>query len=367
MGRHLYVLLVLFLCGVSGCLRNEKAVQGPLESVWKFEDLPSDTSLPFFCLCEDRLILHWHGNELYCLSTQNGNLLWSYASTGDFQGDICCVGQKIFVVSEESDSQIELICLNVETADVLWKTSDTILPEYAATGAHVYLFQEGLACLDSETGRQIWKNKQISGIRSLTADERKVVVGLFEKEGGDVYTLYCLDARTGKIVWHRRDDNTPSNLLIAGDILYNLNTFGVQCHDLETGTMMWRNDCGRVYQGTADTGRVYVVPWGEDVFCLDAKSGRELWRFEIVGKEVEMYHPVEWVGSWLSPFIGDGCVYTGSQVRNPYVYCLDAETGIMKWRFEKGTQWMSAPAVKGYLLFYATDRGVYCYRRMFDQ
>jgi outer membrane protein assembly factor BamB len=72
-------------------------------------------------------------------------------------------------------------------------------------------------------------------------------------------------------------------------------------------------------------------------------------------------------GQLTFPFVSDGCVYTGSQVRNPYVYCLDAETGIMKWRFEKGNQWMSAPAVKGSLLFYATDRGMYCYRRVYDQ
>jgi len=364
MGKHLYVLLVLVLDGMSGCVQNEKAVQGPLAVVWKFEDLPPDTSLPFFCLCDDRLILHWHRNELYCLSTENGDLLWCYTSPGNFLGDICCKERKIFVISEEGDFQNELICLNVDTADVIWKHSDIVLPEYAVTSAYGYIYEEGLTCLDSNTGSEIWKNKQISRIHSITADEKTVVVGLYEKEGGEsLYTLYCLDCWTGKILWHRRDDNTPSGLLIAGDVLYNLNTFGVQCHDLETGTMVWRNDCGRVYQGTAGAGRIYVVPWGEDVLCLDAVSGRELWRFEIVGKEVGMYHPVEWVGSWLSPFIGDGCVYTGSQVRNPYVYCLDAETGIMKWRFEKGIQWMSAPAIKGSLLFYVTDHRVCCYRK----
>lgn len=298
MGVHLYVLLILFSGGMSGCLQNENAVEGPLELVWKYEDLPPDTSLPFFCLSDDRLILHWHRNELYCLSTENGDLLWCYTSQGNFQGDICCEGRGIFVVSEEGDSQIELICLNVDTADVMWKKSDIILPEFTVISAYVYMYHEGLACLDSNTGSEIWKNKQISGIHVLTADERTAVVGLYEKEGGkSLYTLYCLDAQMGAILWRQCDDNTPGSLLIAGDVLYNLNAFGVQCFDLETGTMLWRNDCGRVYKGVAGDGRLYIVPWGEDVFCLDTESGRELWRFEIVGKEVEIYHPVEWVGS----------------------------------------------------------------------
>ncbi|MGD2072437.1 MAG: PQQ-binding-like beta-propeller repeat protein [Candidatus Thorarchaeota archaeon] len=367
MGRHLCILFILFIIGISGCLQKEHVVQEPLEVVWKYQDLPSDTSHPFFCLCDDRLILHWHRNILYCLSTETGDLLWNYMSSGNFQGDIGCKERKIFVSSKEGESQVELICLNVDTAEMIWKKSDLVLQDYAVTSAYVYVYHEGLTCLDSNTGSEIWKNNQISRIHSITADEKTVVVGLYEKEGEEsLYTLYCLDGRTGKILWIGRHDNTHSGLLMAGDMLYNLNTYGVQCHDFKTGTMIWRNDCGRVYQGTAAAGRIYVVPWGEDVFCLDAESGQELWRFEIVGKEVEMYHPVGWVGSWLSPYIGDGCVYTGSQVRNPYVYCLDAETGVMKWRFEKGEQWMSAPVVKGALLFYATDHGVYCYRRTDD-
>jgi len=368
MGKHLYVLLFLISGGMSGCLQNEHAVEGPLELGWKYEDIGSDTSHPFFCLYDDNLICHWHRNKLYCLSTENGDLLWCYTSPGNFQADICCEGQRIFVISKEDDSLIELACLDLDTAAPMWKKSDIILPEFMVTGAHVYMYQEGLTCLDFNTGSEIWKNEQISGVHALTANERTVVVGLFEEEGGkSQYALYCLDAQMGDILWRQCDDNSPSGFLLLENVLYNLNAFGVQCYDLETGTMLWRNDCGRVYKGVAGDGRLYIVPWGEDVFCLDTESGRELWRFEIVGKEVEMYHPVEWVGSWLSPCISGGCVYTGSQVRNPYVYCLDAETGVMKWRFEKGTQWMSAPVVKGPLLFYATDHGVYCYRRVYGQ
>ena len=145
MGRHSCVLFILFIIGMSGCLQNEHVVQGSLESVWRYQGLPSDTSHPFFCLCEDRLIFHWHMNILYCLSIETGDLLWNYISPGNFQGDIDCKERKIFVCSKEGVSQIELICLNVDTAEVIWKKSDIILQEYACTSTYVYLYQEGLS------------------------------------------------------------------------------------------------------------------------------------------------------------------------------------------------------------------------------
>ncbi len=68
---------------------------------------------------------------------------------------------------------------------------------------------------------------------------------------------------------------------------------------------------GRVYFGSSADGMVY---------CLDARTGRIHWRFHTDG-------PVR-----LAPTLFGGNVYVGSDDGN--VYCIDGRTGKEVWRFQ---------------------------------
>lgn len=71
------------------------------------------------------------------------------------------------------------------------------------------------------------------------------------------------------------------------------------------------------------------------LFCLDATTGKELWRFKVVtggNKNI-----------WSAPAAWDGRVYFGAYDGN--VYCLDVATGDEIWRFT-GADWVgSSPAI----------------------
>lgn len=75
----------------------------------------------------------------------------------------------------------------------------------------------------------------------------------------------------------------------------------------------------RAFHAVVAEGRVYFGSSADDkVYCLDAKSGRELWSFYTEG-------PVR-----LAPTIAGGHAFFGSD--DGSVYCLDAKTGQVVWQ-----------------------------------
>ncbi len=84
-----------------------------------------------------------------------------------------------------------------------------------------------------------------------------------------------------------------------------------------------------------DGKRVY---FGSDCgifWCLDARDGAPVWKFQVSAAGHK--------NIWSSPAIHEGKVYFGSYDGN--VYCLDAESGAEVWRFT-GADWVgSSPAL----------------------
>ncbi len=160
----------------------------------------------------------------------------------------------------------------------------------------------------------------------------------------------CLDASTGKPLWHSdyaapyRDrygsgDGPATNPVIADGRVF---TFGISgqlhCFDLRDGQVIWQRDLEKEYAmlpnffGHGSTplvmgNRLIVNVGGADNVCaveLDTATGKELWRAK---------HP--WGASYASPipatFYGRECVllFAGGESRPPTggLLCIDAVTG----------------------------------------
>jgi outer membrane protein assembly factor BamB len=182
---------------------------------------------------------------------------------------------------------------------------------------------------------------------------------------GQQFAIYCVDTKRGDIIWTREHSATPGKLLIGNGKIYNTNVYGVQCIALSQPEVLWKADLGNVTSAVLSEGRVYGVTWGSTVWCLDSETGTEVWTYTIVGEEVPITHPIGWVAVSLSSRVVDHKIYTGSQIKNPYIYCFNAETGDLIWRYDKGECWYSAPFVEQGDLCYGVYReysGIICYR-----
>ena len=91
---------------------------------------------------------------------------------------------------------------------------------------------------------------------------------------------------------------------------------------------------------------------GGAVYCLDANSGTDLWRYDT---------PVQ---IFSSPTVAGGRVYVGEgfhQDADCHLHCLDANNGHSIWRFKTASHVESTPFVsQGKVYFGAGNDGVYC-------
>jgi outer membrane protein assembly factor BamB len=145
-------------------------------------------------------------------------------------------------------------------------------------------------CLDRATGKELWhfpddrKMKQVFSTPCLAGGRLYVGEGFHEDTGCN---LYCLDAATGTKLWvYATNSHTESSPCVAGGKVYcGAGDDGLLCLNAGTGKEVWHYpglhvDCNPVVVGN----RVYAGSGVGDVyretclFCLDADTGEQVWR-----------------------------------------------------------------------------------------
>jgi len=161
--------------------------------------------------------------------------------------------------------------------------------------------------------------------RIATGDELPKADPRFEKKTSAPSNFYqflvlCYDRATGKIRWQRtatervpHEGHHPTHSYAAGSpttdghFLYaSFGSFGIYCYGLE-GTLIWQRDLGRLNTR---------LGWGEAV----------------------------------TPVVhGDALLLNYDQEADSALYCLDAKTGVTKWKADRGekTSW-NTPLVVEY-------------------
>ena len=119
---------------------------------------------------------------------------------------------------------------------------------------------------------------------------------------------------------------------------------GAERSDPAAAEQKWEVKCGGGYAGPAVSGgRVFLLSWyrepeqkdtsgglrgEEELLCLDAKDGREIWRHRWAESYTIDYHD----GPRATPTVHEGRVYAlGAEGR---LVCLDAASGKLQWQQE---------------------------------
>ena len=246
---------------------------------------------------------------------------------------------------------------------------------YAAFN-RLYNVMDTIVCLDSATGKEIWKKDfsytgpYDSDGKVTPADRYLATMGSASTPavwGGKCYAvgfngLYCLSAKDGALLWQVKGSPTNSSPLVEdGIVIYG---GGGAAYDAETGKLIWKGcGCGRNSPILWTPGDKKCVLCAGD--CFDLKTGKAVWKvplncgegltpaisggilvgygmaYKIATEKPELL----WKGKGTDQYAGGGFDPAGSPMvfqdhlylfrqwyDAPVWYCYDLNTGVEKWR-----------------------------------
>lgn len=244
---------------------------------------------------------------------------------------------------------------------------------------YVHFGSAGTACLDTTTGKSLWKRSDLP-CRHYRGPSASPV--LFENlliltfDGADLQYVAGLDKMTGETVWktnrsvvwndegstdamtrdgdHRKSHGTP--LLATGGGKPQLLSVGAKAaygYDPRTGHELWRveyNDWSSAPRPLFDKGLAYIIT---------GLTKKELWAVKADGHGNVTDTHVAWklnnhIGKYASPLLVDGLIYTAAD--ESFVTCVEAATGQVVWSERIGGKYAASPIyADGRLYFFSQD------------
>lgn len=173
--------------------------------------------------------------------------------------------------------------------------------------------------------------------------------GVFADSGA----IYCLDARTGELIWksvprnYRASFSSPAvcgRYLVCGEGLHETRDARILCLSADDGKVLWElRTSSHVESSPCINGdRVYAGAGDDGYYCLalagDGHGGPKL-----------LWHapPEKFPDAESSPLVVDGRVYVGLGEAGQALCCLDATTGQEVWRTPTPCPVFTAPTMAG--------------------
>ena len=252
-------------------------------------------------------------------------------------------------------------------------------PVIEAGRVYVHFGSAGTACLDTKTGKAIWKRNDLPCRHYRGASSSPV---LFENrliltfDGADLQYLAALDKQTGGTVWKTNrsvawhDENVPGPMARDGDLrkahgtpliatvagkpqLFSVGAKAAYGYDPRNGHELWRveyNDYSSAPRPLFANGLAYIVT---------GLKNKEMWAVKPDGRGNVTDTHVAWklnshVGKYASPVLVDGLIYTAAD--ESFLTCVEAATGKVVWSERIGGKYAASPIyADGRLYFFSQD------------
>jgi outer membrane protein assembly factor BamB len=274
--------------------------------IWSFDDsgrMLHTISTPI--LAAGRLYVGegMHGDlpcHLYCLDAATGRRLWAYPAGGHIEaGPQVAEGRVYFAAGDDG-----IYALDAATGELGWHYTGPVHVDTRPAVANGRLFAGGgisrrfdqpeAFCLDARSGKLLWRQSTdlpVWGSPVVVGDS--VLFGLGngrltrsvpppEKPAG---ALVCLAVQTGDVRWRYRTADAVFSQP-AGDgshVYFTCRDGNCFCLDVATGRLVWKQPLGSPAVATPalEEGRLYALATAGQVHCLEAASGRTLWSHDV--------------------------------------------------------------------------------------
>lgn len=294
-------------------------------------------------------------NWLICADTRSGDRKWMFR-TGQYFGKVATEGNRAYIGTLEGF----LLCLRIHDNssgtlknDAEWEQNSVRRIEWsfkvpapingspAAVEGQVFFGANdgGVYCLDARTGRLIWRHSTgPANPRSFIHFSEPLILDKHVFIGDSNNKLHKLDRRTGEQIdriefpdWLRARPAAAKDRLIAVGIDGSIVCIASEGSD---SGILWRS---RLEGGqftcdpVVDDSRAYIVGGDLALRCVSMDTGKQLWTKYLVD------YPNDWVAFdefQSSPQVARHRIFVGTPGR--FVYAIDQKNGNSLWRFETG-------------------------------
>ncbi|WP_230629299.1 PKD domain-containing protein [Methanosarcina barkeri] len=318
--------------------------------------------------------------QLVALDESSGDIIWNVSIPAAVYGSWASPAYDNGMVFTATGP--ELGCYNAKTGEKLWSFDDTLGSQGVvgsgpaiADGKVIFNDWDGshYYCLDEYTGDLLWSFKVKGDAQSVPAyADGKFYLTSWEYGSSYQGNTYCVDAATGKQIWHT--NNVVASLCgspaYKNGILYltTYNFYGngeLLALNAADGQIVWKQSIERSDSTPAFAyGNVYVCGGASgysnlQTYCFNATTGSPVW--STPSKTTDEGG----IGGWTcSVAVADGLVYVGSEGNGYFgyenLYALDAFTGDVIWNAPYAG---SSPALSDGMLFsIGGDQKVYAFK-----
>jgi outer membrane protein assembly factor BamB len=241
---------------------------------------------------------------------------------------------------------------------------------------YVHFGSFGTACLDTKTGKALWKRDDLpcrhyrGPSSSLVVYENLVILTM---DGADLQYHVALDKRNGRTVWKTNrsvawnDENVPGQMAKDGDLrkahstplivsaagkvqMLSAGAKAAYGYDPLTGHELWRvqyPDFSAAPRPLFDHGLAFFVTGLSKTEMLAVKTDGQ----GDVTDSAIVWRLKTHIGKYASPLLVDGLIYTAAD--ESFVTCIEAATGQVVWAERIGGKYAASPIyVDGRLYFF---------------
>ena len=291
------------------------------------------------------------------LRASDGALLWRYTARGPVAASLAVNGIVYVLITNIDQSPDYLYALRASDGKLLWRTPGYAYAPIVVNDVVYITSRDGLSALRARDGTLLWRyalaGTGFSGptildgvvytvaakyapdttasthtggyaLRVTTSIDRKVPF----KQGGPS-SLYALRASNGTVLWHYQPSDSKNTgvgvLAVAEGLVYIDTTTGQSKTSLaalraNNGSLLWTHASDTPFDEiVVGQGVIYIASSSGVVYALQARDGKELWRYTVSGNV------------YSSPVLDGSTLFIGGD--NGVIYALNAANGFLNWHY----------------------------------
>lgn len=308
---------------------------------------------------------------LYALDARTGEPLWHCGTKNSVKNNIAYEGGTVLACDAEGIVYgADALTGKLKWSHALDRSNlqPYYSQGICARDGRVYAGQGvSLAALDTETGEPVWKNRAWKG--GVVSAPTPVLAGRVLLASAYWTGRFAHDALTGGLLWQKRDNETRN--CDGSPTVHDGKFFYTSSHclfevDPETGEELKRvklpYDLYAVSRPVVTDSLVIFGTADKGVVALDRTADyKQLWNFRTAPA---LFYTAPYTKDFQQT-VESGCalhrgrVYFGTN--DGYLYCLEAATGRFLWRLDTGAPVLSNVVVKGDRLYLNNFSGqVFC-------